>query len=223
MVIYRSNTPSPHVERFKRDFDKVVTTSEQKNEHTPFQLLIIATYLNRLHFIDHINRVITWDESRWKFSPGVLAQLLVLTPFVPSRRKIALFKISEVYTGMDLELLVGVPIDLSELNDDMFGRLLDRVHENGCENLFYELAMMVRFIFSLPENYVLHSDTASHVLYGDYTTKEDEEPPALKITLYRKKSYIRYSIVKKNLLVLNFLIKRLNVYKSISLNYYSIL
>ena len=182
MVIYRPNTPSPHVKRFKHNFDKVVTTSEQKNEHTPFQLLIIATYLNRLNFIDLVNRMITWDESRWKFSPGVLAQLLVLIPFVPSRRKIALSRISEVYTGMDLELLVGVPIDPSELNDDMFGRLLDRVHESGCENLFYELAIMVRFIFSLPENYVLHSDTISHVLYGDYPTKEDEEPPALKIT-----------------------------------------
>lgn len=182
MVIYRPTTPSPHVKRFKRDFDKVVTTSEQKNEHTPLQLLIIATYLNRLHFMDRVNRMIPWDESRCKFSPGVLAQLLVLIPFIPFRRKIALSRISEVYTGMDLELLVGLPIDPSELNDDMFGRLLDRVHESGCENLFYELAMSVRFTFSLPENYVLHSDTTSHVLYGDYLTKEGEEPPDLKIT-----------------------------------------
>jgi len=126
--------------------------------------------------------MVVWDESKWKFSPGVLAQLLVLIPFVSSRRKIALSRISEVYTGMDLELLVGLPIDPSDLNDDMFGRLLDRIHESGCENLFYELAMSVRFFFSLPENYVLHSDTTSHVLYGDYPTKEGEEPPDLKIT-----------------------------------------
>lgn len=182
MVIYRPTTPSPHVKQFKRNYDKVVTASERKSEHTPLQLIVIATYLNRLHFIDHVNRLITWDDSRWKFSPGVLAQLAVLIPFIPSRRKIALSRISEAYTGMDLELLTGLPIDPSELNDDMFGRLLDRIHKSGCENLFYELAMTVRFAFSLPENYILHSDTTSHVLYGDYPTQEGDKPPALQIT-----------------------------------------
>lgn len=83
---------------------------------------------------------------------------------------------------MDLELLVGLSIDPSELNDDIFGRLLDKIHESGSENLFYEVAMRVRFVFSLPENYVLHSDTTSHVLFGDYPTKEGEKPPDLKIT-----------------------------------------
>ena len=182
MVIYRPTTPSSHVKQFKRDFDKVVTASECKSDRTPLQLLIIATYLNRLQFINHVNNLITWDDSKWKFSPGILSQLLVLVPFIPSRRKIAISRISEVYTGMDLELLVGLPIDPSELNDDLFGRLLDRIHESGCENLFYELAMTVRIAFSLPENYVLHSDTTSHVLYGDYPSQKGDEPPTLQIT-----------------------------------------
>jgi hypothetical protein len=75
-----------------------------------------------------------------------------------------------------------LPIDPSELNDDLFGRLLDRIHESGCENLFYELALTVRIAFFLPGNYDLHSDTTSHILYGNYPEKEGDEPPALQIT-----------------------------------------
>ena len=182
MTIHRRTTPSPHVKQFKRDFDKIVTASESKNARTPLQLLIISSYLNRLHFIDHINRHLSWDESRWKFSPGILAQLLVLIPFIPSRRRIAISRISDIYRGMDLELLIGIPLEPDELNDDLFARLLDRIHQCGCEPLFYELAMSVRMALCLPENYVLHSDTTSHVLYGDYSQDEGDEDPALRIT-----------------------------------------
>jgi hypothetical protein len=55
---------------------------------------------------------------------------------------------------MDLELLTVSPINSVDLNDDLFGRLLDRIHECGCEPLFYELAMTVRMALNLPENYV---------------------------------------------------------------------
>lgn len=182
MVIYRSGTPSPHIKKFKREFEQIIHSTEPKNERTPLQLLVIATYLNRLSFIDHINSLLDWDEKQWKFSPGILAQLLVLVPFIPYRKKVAISAISTAYSGMDLELLVGISIDPLELNDDMFGRLLDRIHESGCENLFYELAMTVRMTFSLPEDYVLHSDTTSHVLYGDYTSDEEIPESALHIT-----------------------------------------
>lgn len=76
-------------------------------------------------FIDHVHRLITWGDSRWEFSPGVLAQLLILIPFIPFRRKTALSKISEIYTEMDLELLIYLPVYSSEPNDDMLGRLPD--------------------------------------------------------------------------------------------------
>lgn len=182
MVIYRPTAPSPHVRKFKKEFDQIIQSTESNHERTPLQLLVIATYLNRLYFIDRVNSLLEWDKTQWKFSPGVLAQLLVLVPFIPSRRKVALSAISQAYTGMDLELLIGIPINPSELNDDMFGRLLDRIFTSGCESIFYELAMNVRVAFSLPENFVLHSDTTSHILYGDYSTQEDNDQPVLQIT-----------------------------------------
>ena len=120
MVIHRRTTPSPHVKQFKRDFDKIVTASVSKSASTPLQLLVISSYLNRLHFIEHVNCHLSWDESRWKYSSGILAQLPVLIPFIPSRRRIAISRISDVYHGMDLELLTGTPLDPGDLNDDLF-------------------------------------------------------------------------------------------------------
>jgi transposase len=47
--------------------------------------------------------------------------------------------------------------------------------------LFSSLALTVRLKFNLPENYLLHSDTTSHILHGDYRTEEGAPPPQLLI------------------------------------------
>ena len=121
--------PSARKRTFKQDLSNIIRSSHQISENrTPIQLLIIASYLNRLKFIETINAQVRWDEKQWKLSPGVLAQLLVLLPFISALRKIPLSRIHEAYSGIDLELLVGEPIDPLELNDDLFARLLDRLY-----------------------------------------------------------------------------------------------
>ncbi|HWQ42507.1 MAG TPA: IS1634 family transposase [Desulfosporosinus sp.] len=140
-------------------------------------MIIIAGYLNRLHFIDQVNKIVEWDETQWKYSPGVLAQLLVLLPFVSALRKIPLSRIHESYSGIDLELLVGEAIDPADLNDDLFGRVLDRIYDADCSKLFLSISLSVRLTFDLAENWILHSDTTSHVLYGDYIPDDGYVPP----------------------------------------------
>jgi len=78
---------------------------------------------------------------------------------------------------MDLELLVGEPIDPTELNDDQFARLLDRIYDADCSRLLLKVALSVRLAFNLPDNVVLHSDTTSHVLFGDYIPDDGDIPP----------------------------------------------
>lgn len=159
---------STRLRTLKNDLSRIIHSSQSHSDRTPLQLLIIASYLNRLKFIETVNNHVCWDKTQCKFSPGVLAQLLVLLPFIPSFSKIPLSRIHERYSGMDLELLVGEPIDPSELNDDQFARLLDRIYDADCSRLLLKVALLVRLIFNLPENVVLHSDTTSHVLFGDY-------------------------------------------------------
>jgi transposase len=86
----------------------------------------------------------------------------------------------ELLTGHKMDPLTGNEIRPDELNDDMFARLLDRLFETGCDNLFFDIAIAVRTTFSLPANYVLHSDTTSHVLYGNYP--KSDENSSLHIT-----------------------------------------
>jgi len=157
-------------------------------KRTPFSMILMANYLNRLSFIDYINDHVSWDPEKCKYSPGILAQLLVLSPFISFHKKIALYSLPTAYAKMDLEVVTGYQydpitnqkIESTELNDDLFARLLDRISHYGCEKLFHDLAIRVRCIFSLPENYILHVDTTSHVLYGRYP--ESDENSSLFIT-----------------------------------------
>jgi transposase len=168
----------------RRQFDQIVQGSEDLAQRTPLPLVVIATYLNRLDFKESINRYVKWDPAQWKYSPGVLAQLLVIAVFIQANKKIALSRIRQVYAGMDLEMLAGEPVEPAELSDDLFATMLDRLWLAGCENFLSTIALTVRIVFDLPPNYVLHSDTTSHVLYGDYDSSEDASDPSLVLPTY---------------------------------------
>jgi len=133
---------------------------------------------------ESINRYVKWDPAQWKYSPGVLAQLLVIAVFIQANKKIALSRIHQVYAGMDLEMLAGEPVEPAELSDDLFAAMLDRLWMAGCENFLSTIALTVRIVFDLPPNYVLHSDTTYHVLYGDYDSSEDASGPSLVLPTY---------------------------------------
>jgi transposase len=159
--------PARNLQSFRDEIKRISRNVEEKDLQTPLSLIVIAYYLNRLNFIGTINDLLRWDPQ-WKFSPGVLAQLLILVSFVPSRKKVAISRISDAFSGMDLMLLVGEPIDPEDLKDDQFALLLDRIHEYGCRTLFSTIALSVRTVFDLVKNYILHADTSSYVLFGDY-------------------------------------------------------
>jgi len=42
---------------------------------------------------------------------------------------------SQAFSGMDLELLVGEPVDPAELSDDIFANMLDRFWEANCKKI----------------------------------------------------------------------------------------
>jgi transposase len=167
------------IHSIRNEFDQIVKGSEDLAQRTPLALIVIATYLNRLCFKDSINRHVRWDATQWKYSPGVLAQLLVIATFIPTNKKIALSRIHQAYSGMDLELLVGEAIDPEDLSDDLFAKMLDRLWDAGCASILSTIALTVRAAFDLPPDYTLHSDTTSHVLYGDYDSSEYDADPAL--------------------------------------------
>jgi len=168
----------------RRGFDQILKKSKDSSEITPLPLILVASYLNRLHFKEIINSRVRWAKDKWKFSPGVLAQLMIIATFIPSNKKIALSRIGDAYSGMDLEVLAGEPIDPKELTDDLFAPMLDRIKEAGCKNIFSTIALTVRTIFNLAPDYTLHSDTSSHILYGDYEQSECTSDPSCILPTY---------------------------------------
>lgn len=164
---------------FEDQLKRISKNSADKSLIIPLSLLVISSYLNRLRFKEIINERLRWDPDQWKYSPGVLAQLLVLATFLPSRKKIALSRIHEAFAGIDLQYLVGESIEPDSLNDDLFAQLLDRMHEYGCTTLYRSISLTVRTVFNLPENKFLHSDTTSHVLTGDYNSGSDQKIPSI--------------------------------------------
>ena len=163
---------------FRHQFEEIVQNSESSSLTTPLSLLVIASYLNRLDFKGSINRFLRWDPTQWKYSPGLLSQLLVLATFIPAGKKIALSGMSQAFSGMDLELLVGEPVDPAELSDDIFANMLDRFWEADSKKILSSIALTVRTVFDLPPDYVLHSDTTSHTVYGDYEASESDPDPS---------------------------------------------
>ena len=164
---FDEDEPAQSLQRFTDQINRIAKNVEENNIQTPLSLLVIAYYLNRLNFIGTINACLRWDPQ-WKFSPGVLAQLLVLVSFIPSRKKVAISRINDAFSGMDLTLLVDEYIEPEDLKDDQFALLLDRIHEYGCKTLFSSIALTVRTVFDLVKDHILHVDTSSYVLYGEY-------------------------------------------------------
>ena len=100
---------------FRHQFDQILRRSEDSAKRTPLPLLVIASYLNRLDFIETINRNVRWDPAQWKYSPGILAQLLVIATFIPANKKTALSQIHQVYAGMWKGPAHGYPIHFVDL------------------------------------------------------------------------------------------------------------
>jgi hypothetical protein len=145
----RPRASAKKMNAIRHQFDQIIQSSEDSALRTPLPLIVIATYLNRLDFKESINGYVKWDTTQWKYSPGALAQLLVIATFIPANKKIALSRIPQAYFGMDLELLVGEPINPADLSDGFFANMLDRLWEAGCENdqcLYY--CRMAQFAFA---------------------------------------------------------------------------
>lgn len=181
---------------FEDQLNRISKESEDKTLTIPLSLLVIASYLNRLRFKEVINERLRWDSEQWKYSPGVLAQLLVLVAFIPARKKIALSRIHEAFAGIDLKYLVGEAIEPEELNDDLFAQLLDRLHEYGCTTLYRSISLTVRTVFNSPENKLLHSDTTSHVLTGDYLSGTDQKCPSILNPAYGVSKEKRFDLLQ---------------------------
>ena len=146
---------------------------------TPLPALIVASFLDKIGFVEYIDAMVTWDPTQWQVSPGNLAKALVLVPFIHSGPRLPIYSIAEYYQGLDMALLFTPEVRAEWLTRDALSCLLDRFYDAGCERLFTPLALRVYTAFSIPFQPIIHADTTSISLYGAYEGTEDAPAPTI--------------------------------------------
>ncbi|MBA7482231.1 IS1634 family transposase ISTth3 [subsurface metagenome] len=145
---------------------------------TPLIAIVVASFLDRIGFVECIDSMLTWDPTQWRVSPGNLAKAIVLLPFIYAGPRLPIYSIFEHYQQMDMDLLFTPEVRAEWLTRDAISCLLDRFFAAGCERLFTPLALRVYTAFSIPFHPVVHGDTTSLSLYGAYEGEADESPAA---------------------------------------------
>ena len=86
-------------------FQQAAEKERVSDSQTPLIAIVVASFLDRLGFVEFINSVITWDQSQWRVSPGNLAKSILLLPFIYPGPRLPICSIFEHYQQMDMSLL----------------------------------------------------------------------------------------------------------------------
>ena len=131
-------------------------------------LPIVSAFVKKIGIVDEIDRLCPSEKD---VSPGHVMMALILDTL--SGRS-PLYRLERSFEGMDLELLLGVDVPSSKLNDDAVGRVLDCVWEAGTGKVLTAVALRAVKMFSLDTSLV-HHDTTSVTVYGDYDLYADPD------------------------------------------------
>lgn len=132
----------------------------------------VAQVCRVLKIREMVNRLVTWDESQCKRSPGTLTVALIINILVNRR---PLYRVWEAFENLDLPVLFDEPVELGDLNDDAFGRTLDRLYDSeNLKLLFHSVAL--RAVRELPLGIrSVHADTTSISLAGRYEWTDSDQ------------------------------------------------
>lgn len=99
-----------------------------------------------------------------------------------------LYIFSRFFSNLSTEQLFGSGVAPEHLNDDVLLRTLDRIYEYGSTDLFNKIVMEVMKKFKFG-TYLLHADTTSFSVYGDYDNEDEEDFRTIRITYGHDKDH----------------------------------
>jgi transposase len=99
-----------------------------------------------------------------------------------------LYIFSRFFSNLATEQLFGSGVTPEHLNDDVLLRTLDRIYEYGSTDLFTKSVMEVMKKFKFG-THLLHADTTSFSVYGDYEQEDDEDFRTIRITYGHSKDH----------------------------------
>jgi len=133
----------------------------------------IAVELCRLGKVrETVNHLVHWKEANTKVSPGLLIESLVIC--ILCGRK-PLWKVEQFWASQDLEnVFAGVELSVDQLNDDAYGRALDKLAEIKMEELVSTIGLTLLQAHNLGIGFV-HFDTTNKQVQGEYGGAAPEE------------------------------------------------
>jgi len=96
---------------------------------------------------------------------SVIIKAMLLNGLGFNERRLYIF--SRFFSNLATEQLFGSGVTPEYLNDDVLLRTLDRINEYGSTDLFNKIVMEVLKKFKFG-THLLHADTTSFSVYGDY-------------------------------------------------------
>ena len=99
-----------------------------------------------------------------------------------------LYIFSRFFSNLATEQLFGSGVTPEHLNDDVLLRTLDRIYEYGSTDLFNKIVMEVMKKFKFG-THLLHADTTSFNVYGDYDNGDEEDFRTIRITYGHSKDH----------------------------------
>lgn len=130
-------------------------------------LPIVKEYASRLALVELVDRVLA---SGMHVSAGTV--LLGLVMNLLSGRS-PLYRVEEFFRARDVRLLLGEDITADRLNDDVIGRVLDRIYAYGTWKIFSEVCIQAFRTFSVDAS-VVHHDTTSVSVWGEYAPARND-------------------------------------------------
>jgi len=134
-------------------------------------LPIVSAYARELGVVEEINRLC---NRRKGVDAGKVCLALILDTLTG---RSPLFRLEDSFSHLDVELLLGEGISVSQLNDDAVGRVLDCLYEVGTNKVLSAVALRAVKLFDLDVSHV-HHDTTSRSVYGDYELVTEGGEPA---------------------------------------------
>jgi transposase len=130
-------------------------------------LPIVKEYASRLGLVELVDRVLAsgMHVSAGKVLLGLVMNLL-------SGRS-PLYRVEEFFRARDVRLLLGEDITADRLNDDVIGRVLDRIYAYGTWKIFSEVCVQAFRTFRVDAS-VVHHDTTSVSVWGEYAPARND-------------------------------------------------
>lgn len=102
---------------------------------------------------------------------GSLAQMMLINI---ADEHMPLSRLDTYFERVDLESLLGHPVDIKQLNDDRFGGFLDAMHDAGLKKIYSAITLSAFNRYGLKLTNV-NFDTTSKVMWGEYLTEEGKQ------------------------------------------------